>query len=611
MKKKLFLIFILSLTVNLLAREIEVTPETGIFDSPDVYKSRILFINKTVKMEYLEKKYILPHKVSLFRPLEIYRVKYKIGSIWVAPDVKVSRENGKTKVSYKRNPLFLYISAVCAIIFVLLLYFYFSRLRKKTLKYDIRCYIFPALLVLVHFTILFYFLYLARGQLRYPMDEFAFFKTAKGIMNWNFDYKWDMTVGMPLVYIPFILIFQAKNMFDIVLPVCIFFGCVLMPASIVFVFFIARKLNSSFRYGFFAALLWMILNVVYFPLELEVEPSISVFSWFGTDIGEYISTCYLFIRTGFNSMSGNLSMFTLFAAIFLVLYMNPRLKTFAIISAIYGFSCITRINNVFFAPLIAWLLWCSGKELFSDRKYMLKAFAVSLSAFMAVFSLQLAANYLNFSSITVFPYVLHNTEVYNGFEVKNLSRGINYYFSIHYFFFAAGLAAIASIKERNLRVSLILWAIPLTLFFCGYCILGQPIRFLLPVFSSLCIAIVYPWFNNDLSRREKILLFITVILLAIPILPFAFEQVLAPMYSNPLSIFSHFRFLAGLPLWIYVLYKLRKQLFTFVFLILYGIFIFTGSNYILFGACVLALIYALLAFILDIFRTFPRISANE
>ena len=133
-----------------------------------------------------------------------------------------------------------------------------------------------------------------------------------------------MTVGMPLVYIPFITVFRASNMFDIVLPVCVFFGCVLMPASIVMVFFIARKLTASIHGAFFAAVLWMLLNVTYFPVESNISKS--VFSLFGGAIGEYIATCYLFIRTGFNSMSSNLSMFTLFGAVTLALYMKPAFQ---------------------------------------------------------------------------------------------------------------------------------------------------------------------------------------------------------------------------------------------------------------------------------------------
>jgi hypothetical protein len=600
MKKLFFLLVIVASQLS--AGEINIDVDTPVFLKPDVLKAKMMFLQKPLRAEYQEKKKTRQQLGSLFRPLDFYRIDTPKGSIWIAPDVKIDKNGGKIKLAYVRNPLFKYLSGICALIFVLGLYFYISGLKGKTIKPKTYRYVLPALLVVLHFAILFYVIYLAREQLRYPLDEFAFFNVAKGMINWNFIPKWRMTVGMPLVYIPFILIFNAKDMFDIVLPVCIFFACVLMPASIVFVFFIARKLTSSPRCSFLAALLWLFLNMLYFPVEGGETKS--VFSIFGSDLGEYISTCYLFIRTGFNSMSGNLAMFTLFAALLLALYMKPRFRMFAIVSAIYGFSCVTRINNVFFAPMIAWLFWCRNKDLLINWKYLLKAVVISISAFIAVFSLQLAANQLNFGSIFIFPYSLHPTEVYKGFEIGNLNRGINYYFRIHYFSFAATLAALMSMKKRNLKVALILWTMPLTIFFCGYCVLGQPIRFLLPVFSGLCVAIVCSGIRHGLKRQQKLLLIFTVIVLALPFLPFQFYssnlyEVLRQTNFNHITKLYSLRLIVGPMLWLYMLYSLRKLRPAFIFILIYGILIFAGSPYILFFGCVVALIYAILIFIIE------------
>ena len=274
---------------------------------------------------------------------------------------------------------------------------------------------------------------------------------------------------------------------------------------------------------------------------------------------------------------------------------------FAIVSAIYGFSCITRINNVFFAPLIAWLFWRQGQTLFADRKYLLKSVVVSLAAFMAVFSLQLIANQLNFGSILTFPYSLHSTEVYKGFEFKNLKYGINYYFRIHYFFFAAAMASLAAMRNRNLRAALIFWTMPLTIFFCGYCILGQPIRFLLPVFSGLCIAIACPRIRHGLIKQQKLLLVLTVVILALPLLPFKFQvEKLPGAFVNYISRLYLLRLMAGPALWLYLLYNLRRQRPALIFILIYGVLIFAGSPYLLFACCVIALIYAVWTFCFEI-----------
>ena len=107
-------------------------------------------------------------------------------TFWIAPDVFMVERNGMYKIQYHHNPAFMYASTCCAILFGLLACYYFIGLKKKRIKRRYSRYILPGLLVILHFAILFQVLYLARGQLRYPLDEFAFFKVAKGIMNWNF-----------------------------------------------------------------------------------------------------------------------------------------------------------------------------------------------------------------------------------------------------------------------------------------------------------------------------------------------------------------------------------------------------------------------------------------
>jgi hypothetical protein len=236
----------------------------------------------------------------------------------------------------------------------------------------------------------------------------------------------------------------------------------------------------------------------------------------------------------------------------------------------------------------------------------LKAVVISLAAFMAVFSLQLIANKLNFGSILTFPYSLHPTEVYKGFEFKNLSTGINYYFRIHYFFFAAAMASFAAMRNRNLRTALIFWTMPLTIFFCGYCIIGQPIRFLLPVFSGLCVAIACPGIRHGLIRQQKLLLFFAVVILALPILPFKFHlgdlpEVLAETNNSNMSRLYSLRLLAGPVLWLYLLYNLRRQRPALIFILIYGVLIFAGSPYLLFTGCVIALLYAVWTFCFEIF----------
>ncbi len=578
---------------------LSISSGTPLFAKPSLDEQPIGFFNVETSINARQQFFFRKKRASLYKDIIFFQININGQNAWVCPDI-VIKDVGKRKfITFKPNYSYLYGAFfLWGIVLLLLLYYYFRVYKKNYYQIAVknRLYLLTGIILMAHFGRLLLLLYSANGELRYPLDEMSFFKPAQDLLAWDFSEKWDMTMGMPLVYIPFLLATNANNVFDIVEPFSIFSGMILMPLSLICIFFIVKKLSASEHKAFWAVFIWIMLTMVYCIAESPKQ--ISFFSPLGIQLSHYIRTCYGFIQTGYNSMSGNVSMCTLLIALTCSLYMKSNLRKYIIVGAIFGFSCLTRVNNIFFAPFIAWVFWYTDKIRYEDWKFLLKATVSAIGAFIAVFSIQLIVNHIQFGSIFTFPYVLHPTEVYKGFDIKNIPARINYYFNLHYFYFAIGIAGLATIKDRVLRNSLILWITPLMIFFCGYIVIGQPYRFVLPIFAGLTAAFAC----SDAWKSDKILyrgmLIVTISLLAFPILPFSFiEQPARNIWY--IDFFSSMRRFAAPALWVVTLFTVRKERYLLIFILLYGILIFTASNWLVFAALVALALYGGYEFIRD------------
>lgn len=598
---KLFIIMSVIILSNYACSEdkIEVLSETPLYSTPSIDGQPLGIIKRPITVSVLQQVYSRKKRGSLYRDLSLYKINIDGQAMWVCPEMKAEEVKGRGFITFRPNYTYLYGTYLLAAIMLSLLAYYFYKVAKgtfQTIPLKNRLWLFAGIVLLAHFARLFLLIYSANGELRYPLDEMSFFKPAQDLLSWDFSEKWNMTMGMPLVYIPFLLATNANSVFDIVEPFCIFSGMILMPLSLICLFFVIKKLSSSEHKAFWAVFIWIMLTMVYCIAESPKQ--ISFFSPLGIQLSHYIRTCYGFILTGYNSMSGNVSMCSLLIALTCSLYMKSNLRKYIIVGAIFGFSCLTRVNNIFFAPLIAWIFWYTDKTKYEDWKFLLKAAVSAIGAFIAVFSIQLAVNHIQFGSIFTFPYVLHPTEVYKGFEWQNIPARINYYFSLHYFYFAIGIAGLVTIKNRFLRNSLILWITPLMIFFCGYIVIGQPYRFVLPIFAGLTAAFAC----SDAWKSDKILyrgmLIVTIFLLVFPILPFSFiEQPVRDIWY--IDFFSSIRRFAAPALWVVTLFAVRKERSLLTFILLYGVLIFIDSNWLIFAALVALAIYAGYEFIRD------------
>ena len=338
-------------------------------------------------------------------------------------------------------------------------------------------------------------------------DEPGYFKTISDMLNGEWRDQWAFTVGTGFFYLPFILFTGAKEFYDIVPAFNFFSALILAPGTLILGYLILRKWQISNKTACFAMLIWSIYPFISLHLEdwntLNFQQFFHYPQWFSSFNGHfYYSFC---INSGFNAMSDVPGLLLVMGCLYMTLAMPEKIRFAALFGALYGFACLVRINYILLAPLFAYILWnrFEFKKLFS-------AAAASAGTFLAVFSIQLVCNTLQFGSPFTFGYVLHYTQnaaldrPIAGFTWHTFSQWKNlcYLFKVNLPVFALGVAALWVMRDRFKQTVLILLCVPLVLFFCGYShTFCDARRFVFPAFAGFLMAAA-AWDGWKLSRRE-------------------------------------------------------------------------------------------------------------
>jgi len=324
-----------------------------------------------------------------------------------------------------------------------------------------------------------------------PTDEIQYFAIAKAIGTLDLHGQWSYTAGFPLVMLPFTWLWKPESLFDMLESFSVFNSFCLSAGSLAVLFLIVKALSGSELKAFATAATLAALPFVYYPFE----------GWSGNCFRAFFAppsfdaasyrAYYLFNWTGFNAYSDTASALLALLCVLICLRLRKGAVPAAAVSALFGFACMVRVNNVMFAPLIAYLLMKANKEDLKSPKLAWKALGAALGGFLLGFGLQLAINAADFGSPFKFPYLLHPNAAAKGFLVSSLPFGINYLTQCNMLYMAAGLAGAAFIRDSFKRVVFVLWALPLTVFFCGYPVVeANPVRFLLPAYGALLGAFV-------------------------------------------------------------------------------------------------------------------------
>jgi hypothetical protein len=369
------------------------------------------------------------------------------------------------------------------------------------------------LLLLLRLTLSSWAIFQSGNIICVPIDEQQYFTVASDISHGILGRDWHYTIGLPLIYVPFLIFTGADSYFDIVGAVSLFNAYIVAPACLAMFFLILQTLLGSTRKAFAAVLVASIMPFLYFPVELHVpgETISGVFKGISGPVGfnqaSYL-LFYLFTAIGYHGLSDHASTALILLSTLLGLQMRPGMRSVMAISAIFAFACLVRISNIVFSPLIAFLFWEMNKARFWERpKTVFVHMAAAAGAFLLVFMPQLIVNAMNYGGALTFPYVLHENRAAEGFSLSAIPGGIHYLFGCNYFYMACGAVGLGFCRNRKTFILLALLSIPIVLFYCGYPVVGaSPIRFILTAYLPLTAAFVIAAGWQGLRTREAFIL---------------------------------------------------------------------------------------------------------
>jgi len=403
-------------------------------------------------------------------------------------------------------------SALCGILLILLVMDWFrKRKADPPLSGGVESWRCVAAIVLVRWLLLSDVLTEWDNTIAAAADENGYFQAIFDMMRGSFAGPWSFTVGTGLLYWPFILATGAVNYYGIAVPFSYFSAFVLAPGAIALGFAILRRLGFSPLRAAVPMLCWAVWPFVHFHAELWNRDFFqSYFQLFGVS-GNWWNFYSVIINAGFNAMSDTPGLCAVLGCIAFALYMPLRKSSVLPLGMLFGFACLLRINNVFLAPVLAYIAFFRfGAELRSV-KFACSVAGLAAAGFLVVFGFQFWVNFHQFGNPLTFGYVLHYREAAeglrpaNGFTLQTFLSGRNIRFLVgtNRAAWALGLTGLLLLRDRRLRTLLALWAIPFIWFFFGYShTFCDARRFVFAAFPAMLAALAALECWGTLSRRE-------------------------------------------------------------------------------------------------------------
>jgi len=563
------------------ADTIKFSASTGIWSSP--LDSAPVGMLLTDKLLDVKKKHIAIFKESLLcRTVDFYLVDLDGKSFWLSPDL--GWQNGRAAILHNHPDYSLWAMIFFGVVGggLMMIYLWQSGLKLPSFFHRYPWLVPVSALIFFHWAWLNYLFYQYPGMFQYPTDEGDYFKIAQALLHWNFQEPFRYTLGYPLFCLPFILLTGSCDPLVLTQAISRFSAEIMMPINMLLAFLLIKKITGSCGKAFWAILLWMILSKLFIAVEYPYQGSL--FSPGGRYHAAYIFLAYQFCLCGFNSLSEWCSVGLVLGIMVMTLYLPPSWWKYALLAALFGLACLVRLNNIFLMPAAAYLCWITDKEKHENLSWTLPAITVSVMFFCMVFVWQLVVNHLQFGSFLTFPYILHSKDIHAGFQWRNVFNGSGYYFSILAVPLSITLPALLVIRENKIRNTLILWTMPMVLFFCGFCVLGQHYRFFMPLFYGFTAAIAAMEFWARLTWRQRGLLIIFLITMIVPVLPFPlsiyphdYVELFSRGWDNLPNVLHRLRLIAFLPVLGYNLYVFRGDRQVMWFLVIFTVLVLLWS----------------------------------
>ena len=590
-------LFILLCGSWLTAETVTFPADTAIWEKAEMTGRPVLVLSRTIQTAPLESRRLILRGNIIYRQVTGYRVNLDGREYWMSPACAVV--NGRIKIIDLRHSVHLALTGVFVAVGILLTgWFLWFRRRYPPEKFR-----FPAPVLLIAALVAFHFAWTSYlfaaypGTFQSPTDDEQYFRIANSLLQWDFSKPFSYTLGYPLFCIPFIRCCGGSDFFALSQAISYFSVFVMVPFNMAMTLILLTKLGASAWKAFLAILLWMLAGKLFLMVE---APYFGVlFSPLGIWHAEYIFLAYQFCLIGFNSLSEWISIALLLTTAVLALSLRGGWRKYLLLGLLFGLACLVRLNNIFWAPFLAYLFWLGDRERLTDWRYLAKMAAAAVAAALAVFVWQLVVNRVQFGHYLTFPYVLHPNQAGAGFQWSQLISLTGYYSKIMAWPLCLALPALAVIRDRNMRNGLILWVVPMMLFFCGFAITGQHYRFLLPLFYGMTAAVAMTGFWERVSWRSGVLLGVFLAVAIIPVLPFEWKRAVADFTaagSNLTVNLSRIRVIVFLPLLVLTGWIFRRDRQVTVFLLLFLALLLLGSAWLYLTMMVGLLVYAGVSF---------------
>ena len=474
----------------------------AVFEKP-VRDARVIVADRKFFQETGNKSRHIINSHPLAYIHEFYEVKSSNGLTgFYRPDVIV-KEDGKSLKRCPPVPVLRITGAIASA--VLLLFLLWKALRSGLTEKEI--FLIP---ILLRIMLLLITLSKWENIVTAAADEGGYFKTAFDMLKGDWRGPWSFTIGTGLFYMPFIIICKAKEFYDIVPYFNYFTALVLAPMTLGMGFLILRKLGVSKKKSCIAMCIWAVFPFVAFHLEdwnnLLFQQFFLLPQWFSKFDGRFFyGSC---INAGFNAMSDIPGLLVLLCAFYTAVAMPAKYRYACLFGAVYALACLIRINYIIIAPLFI----CIFLEKFkSSPRELFTAAAAGAGAFLLCFAPQFICNTIQFGSPLTFGYILHYPEYAPldrpaaGFTWHTFSKltFLRYLIQVNLPVFAIGTAALWCMRDRRNQMLLVLLAVPLVIFFCGYShTFCDARRFVFPAFAAMLMALAAAEFWSELSWKE-------------------------------------------------------------------------------------------------------------
>lgn len=546
--RTLFLTLLLLTAAACSAGTLLLTDSVPVFDRPD-QNAKVLRIQPPGPVEFQGEPFT---GFSAQHPLATANTFYALpGGGFLSPElVSETGVDGKREiVQVLPQPIVrMLLTVICAAAIGVLLIGYLRRRKplpdRPPLNSRQEALIFIALIVLVRLLLLSDTLLTWQNVFAAAADENGYFETAADMAAGEFSGPWSFTIGTGLLYLPFLFATGAECYYDIAIPFSYFSGYVLAPGALVLGFLILRRLGLSNLKAALPMLAWAAWPFFHFHVELWNQGVFqSIFATSGGSAWFFYGTL---INAGFNAMSDTPSLCAVLGSIALALYMPPKRRFVLLLGFLFGFSCLLRINNIFFAPLLAWIAAGKFPDALRHPKQLGLLVPLAAAGFFAAFGIQLWINFHQFGNPMTFGYVLHYPDLadglrpVNGFTLRTFLEGRNIRFlaGANHAAWTLGITGMLLLRNAKLRSTFALWSVPVIWFFFGYShTFCDARRFVFGAFPAMLAAFAALECWDEISRRElavTLLLACAATLLVLPadsgvaLLPFGLPQELGP-----------------------------------------------------------------------------------